>query len=333
MNKIKFGKPYSEIIKIKESFYIENKKHLRKALSINNFYKKQKKRIKCKICNSTKLEKLIISFRINYLSCKKCSHLNGMHDDSSAFRNFLYYDNSGKKYSENYLTDFNFRVKKIYTPKLNFLKSTIKKDFDLLDIGCGAGHFVKSAENLGIKAHGYDPNLTMIKLGQKYLKKNKIIHSEEENFISIIKNAKHKTISMLGVLEHVYNPSEYLKAFKVSNAKYLFFKVPLLSLSTFIENSNQKTFPRQLSGGHTHLFTYDSIIFLIKKFSFKIIGEWWFGTDVPDLYRTILINSKFTKKENYAKHLDNYLSKYIDEMQLVLDRNKKSSEIHMVIKK
>ena len=65
MNKIKFGKPYSEIIKIKESFYIENKKHLRKALSINNFYKKQKKRIKCKICNSTKLEKLIISFRIN----------------------------------------------------------------------------------------------------------------------------------------------------------------------------------------------------------------------------------------------------------------------------
>lgn len=66
---------------------------------------------------------------------------------------------------------------------------------------------------------------------------------------------------MLGVLEHVYNPSEYLKAFKVSNAKYLFFKVPLLSLTTFIENLNQKTFPRQLSGGHTHLFTYDSIIF------------------------------------------------------------------------
>jgi hypothetical protein len=68
-------------------------------------------------------------------------------------------------------------------------------------------------------------------------------------------------------------------------------------------------------------------------FSFKIIREWWFGTDVPDLYRTILINSKFTKKENYEKHLDNYLSKYIDEMQLVLDRNKKSSEIHMIIKK
>jgi len=333
MKIIKFGKSYSELIKIKKSFYTENNVHLKKAISINNFYKKQIKRKSCKICNSTKLEKLFLSFGVEYLSCKKCSHLNGMYEDTSAFRNFLYFDNSGKKYSENYLNDFDYRVNKIYAPKLNFLKSIIKKKFDLIDIGCGAGHFVKSAENQGIKACGYDPNITMLKIGDKYLKKNKIIYAKEKDFPSIIRNAKYETVSMLGVLEHVYDPSQFFKAFKQSKAKYLFFKVPMLSLSSFIENSNKKTFPRQLSGGHTHLFTYNSIIFLMKKFNFKIIGEWWFGTDMADFYRTILTNSKFTKKDNYAKHLDDYFLKFIDQLQLVLDRNKKSSELHIVIKK
>ena len=158
---------------------------------------------------------------------------------------------------------------------------------------------ISACENSNISAIGYDPGKDLVNLGVKFLKKNQIYFSNEKDFLNIIKNTEKKVVSMLGVLEHVYSPNSYLQAFKNSKAKYLFFKVPLLSFSTFLENSNQKVFPRQLSHGHTHLFTYNSIKYMLKKYNFIILGEWWFGTDIPDLLRTLLVNAKYNNKKNY----------------------------------
>ena len=54
---------------------------------------------------------------------------------------------------------------------------------------------------------------------------------------------------------------------------------------------------RQLITSHTHLYTQKSILHMIKKFKFKILGEWWFGSDISDLYRSIIINSNFYNKK------------------------------------
>ena len=41
----------------------------------------------------------------------------------------------------------------------------------MLDLGCGAGHFVKALEQKGISAIGYDTSAVLCKLGNKKLKK------------------------------------------------------------------------------------------------------------------------------------------------------------------
>ena len=82
----------------------------------------------------------------------------------------------------------------------------------------------------------------------------------------------------------------------------------------------------------THSFIYKrSLSFLSKKYNFKIVGEWWFGLDFADLFRTIIVSSKNNKKFN--KLVETYYSKYIDEFQSILDKNKISNEVHLIFKK
>ena len=72
---------------------------------------------------------------------------------------------------------------------------------------------------------------------------------------------------------------------------------------------------------------------MLKKYNFIILGEWWFGTDIPDLLRTLLVNAKYNNKKNYEKYLNLYFANYIDNLQNIIDLNKLSSEVHIVIKK
>ena len=63
------------------------------------------------------------------------------------------------------------RVKNIYLPKVEFLKSVIKKKISLLEIGSGAGHFLKACELKNISAIGYETNNDLVNIGKKKLKK------------------------------------------------------------------------------------------------------------------------------------------------------------------
>jgi hypothetical protein len=99
-----------------------------------------------------------------------------------------------------------------------------------------------------------------------------------------------------------------------------------------IENSFSKVFPRHLSGAHTHLYTYDSIVYFVKKFNLQIVGEWWFGSDFLDLYRSLL-NSKNRDTKIFKQILDKYFLKNIDSFQSILDKKKISSEVHLILKK
>tara|TARA_B100000886_G_scaffold294129_1_gene220494 strand:+ start:3219 stop:4238 length:1020 start_codon:yes stop_codon:yes gene_type:complete len=332
MNKVvKFSKSYGNILKIKKNFYDDNDTNLKKAVNINNEYKKQPLRKCCKNCGSKKLKLFIKNFNIPYKLCLSCGHLNGAYDDTKNFAQKLYTSNDGKKYSKNYLNDFNARVKNIYLPKVNFLKKVVKRKINLLDLGCGAGHFVKALEQKGISATGYDTSKDLCKLGNKKLKKNKIYSVNFEKIYDIIeKHSQFNTLSLIGVLEHLTEPHRLLNSFKRSKIKYLYISVPLFSLSSFLENSFTSVYPRQLSGAHTHLYTEKSLNYLARKYNFKIIGEHWFGTDFPDLMRSLINTGNIVNKKIYSKELYEKFSKFIDNLQSVLDKNKVCSEVHMI---
>ena len=106
----------------------------------------------------------------------------------------------------------------------------------------------------------------LCKVGNQYLKKNKLINqkfSELKNFISNEKTAN--CLVAIGVLEHIENPNEFLKLLKKSKIKYLYISVPLFSLTSLVENSFENVYPRHLSGGYTHLYTKKSIYYFAKK--------------------------------------------------------------------
>jgi len=332
MKKIKYSKNYNNIFNIKNDFYKENEINLKNIYKINSVYSKQKKRTKCKNCNSKLNSKFFTSFGINYTVCGVCKHLNGMNKDTKNFVEFLYQKDSGDNYSKNYLNDFDKRVKNIYLPKVSFLKKIIKKKINIIDIGSGGGHFLRACEIKKILAEGYEPNKQLVKLGKKKLKKNQIYNLDMESIYNKVVKSNANTLSLIGVLEHLEKPNEIITLFKKSKLKYLYISVPLLSLSSFIENSFKNIFPRQLSAGHTHLYTKESLYYLAKKNKLKVIGEWWFGTDFPDLYRS-LINSSNSDLKKYNPLLQKYLFSVINELQHVLDKNKICSEVHMILKK
>ncbi len=330
---VKFSKTYNNIIQIKQSFFSNNNENLKNSLKINRFYKKNPNRTHCKNCLRKSLKKFLKSHLIEYYICKHCGHLNGKYKDTEKFAKNLYTKNSGKNYYKNYLNDYNQRVKKIYLPKVKFLKNVIKKKISLVDIGCGGGHFLKALETQKISAIGFEPSKILSNLGNKKLKRNKIINSNFDEIYKVLKSKKNfNTISMIGVLEHLTDPHKFLRSFKKSNAEYLYISVPLFSLSVFLENSFKSVFPRQLSGGHTHLYTKKSLEKLTKKYNLKVVGEWWFGTDFPDLYRSLINTGNFSDKNNYIKELNRVLFDQIDNLQNVLDKNKMCSEVHMILK-
>ena len=58
-----------------------------------------------------------------------------------------------------------------------------------------------------------------------------------------------------------------------------------------------------------------------KNFKFKTISEWWFGTDILDLFRNF--NLEINKKNKINSELfllNNMFSKIIDNIQLEIDK-------------
>ena len=74
--------------------------------------------------------------------------------------------------------------------------------------------------------------------------------------------------------------------------------------------------------GHTHLYTKKSLNYLAKKYNLKIIGEYWFGTDIPDLMRSLINSGNILNNKIYMKELNNNFSNFVDELQTILDKNK-----------
>jgi 2-polyprenyl-3-methyl-5-hydroxy-6-metoxy-1,4-benzoquinol methylase len=329
-----YSKSYdSKMFKIKKDFYLNNKKNLQSIININNIYKRQTKRDNCQNCEKKINSKDFSSFGIDYIICKKCLHLNGKYQNSNKFAYELYKGEKSKFYSLNYIKDFKGRVESIYRPKVKFLKKIIKDKFTLTDIGSGAGHFLKALEIENIKSSGYETSNHLVKIAKKFIKKNKIELMDFHKINKIIENNKSDCISLIGVLEHLSDPNLAIKSFKESKSKYLYISVPLFSFTTFLEHANPKVFPRQLGGGHTHLYTKKSLYYLFKKYKLNIIGEWWFGTDMPDLYRTLTNNFSSKNSKFFETNFHSFFSNYINEFQHILDKNKVCSEVHIVVKK
>ncbi len=347
MNNIKYGKSFKDIYKIKKSFINENDTYLKRQNSIGNLYKTQPIRKKCKICNrKLYYEKIFNSHNISYTICKYCSHLNGKHEDTYIFTNKVYQLKNKHSYSSRYFEKniklFNNRENKIYKPKVNFIENYFskKKNFpSIIEVGSGSGYFLSALSKSKFKNfHGYEISKDQVEYGKKILKKkninpNILKYSTQNNLLKIVKETNNELLVLIGVLEHMYYPREFLQIIKKNlNIKYIYIAVPLFSLSTIIESSFDRVHNKHLGGTHTHLFTEKSLNYLLNKVNFFSVREWWFGSDFLDLFRSFLVTTKQKNNKLLIKEINKNMN-FIDDFQLILDKNKMSSSIHILYKR
>lgn len=323
-----YSKESQPIREIKQPFVDDNDRLLNETLELNRLYLEQEPRTECKNCGDSLGPKLFESFDIPYTICSTCGHLNGMHEDSQEFLDYLYSQGNGDNYKESYINNYDNRVAEIYIPKVDFLTKVVG-ECRVSDVGCGAGHFLKACEYRGIEGVGIDPNASLIDIGKSQLKFNKIHLADSNEFEGFIESAD-SVVSMIGVLEHLQEPNKAIEAFKRSNAKYLYISVPLFSLSVAIEHSFPQVFPRHLRGPHTHLYTEQSLRYMIDRYGLRSEGEWWFGSDMMDLYRSLHV---LTKDTTFDPILYHKLGAYIDKLQAVLDQEHDCSEVHLILSK
>ena len=349
----KFSKSLGDIASIKQSFSDNNDTMLANAKRINNSYLNQSLRGECKTCQSPISRDAVdfVNHGVEYTICENCGHLNGIYDDSEDFCNQLYVADSGSNYSQNYLKDYSTRVENIYLPKLDFLVSSLEEeqnisieDISISDFGCGGGHFVCAAKKRGVKAQGFDVSQDLIDLASSAFQELSgtdcpnpfhVVHDEVELLEKMI-SSKSTVASFIGVLEHLRHPLRFFEAFKSSQTKYLYLSVPLFSLSCMIENVFPTVFPRQLSGGHTHLYSHSSLKYILGKYSFREISSWHFGTDAMDLRRSMLVSmvkNGCSERMLRVFQQDLFSSETLEQIQNVIDNHLVASEVHMLIAK
>ncbi|AOP32578.1 hypothetical protein A0128_01005 [Leptospira tipperaryensis] len=342
-----YGKPSAPLLLQKKSFIEENSKHLNNQRNIAAVYIQQPIRENCKNCNHVLMEKNdFIKDRIAYKICSNCSHLNGANEDTNEFCETAYSNDDGKNYAENYdsenIESYNYRVASIYVPKVEFLITSLRSDnvdpykLEFLDFGAGSGYFVKALDSVGLKnVFGTEVSKVQVSLGNKMIGRDALrIHNLQDTAEALSKTSAN-VVSMIGVLEHLQDPRGAIRAIqKNDNIKYFFISVPLFSLSVYIEIISKNRFHRQLHGTHTHLYTEASIEYLAKEFQFDIISQWWFGTDMVDLYRNIYIDLEETGgSDSLRSHYLSMMKSILDAMQLEIDKKHYSSEVHVLFKK
>ena len=341
---VRYGKPSADLIAIKQSFFRENAQHLAHSREIGAIYRRQPLRTKCKCCDGALDGIGFTKQDIEYVLCARCGHLNGRHEDTAEFCRTVYTADDGKDYAANYAVGdreaFDRRIEVIYLPKACFLIDGLRNAGETpealayADVGAGSGYFVGAMRAAGLdRAVGYEVSGAQCALASAMVGQGSIQRLDLDGEATLVGGLDADVVSLIGVLEHVRDPRALLAALRDNpKVRYLYLSVPLFSPSVYFEMVFPGAMQRQLSGGHTHLFTESSLDWMCREFGFGRVAEWWFGTDLVDLYRSVLVGLEADPAlRAIANSWTTSWAGAIDDMQLALDRRKLSSEVHMLL--
>ena len=230
----------------------------------------------CPICQSQHIESFLEakdytvsgeSFKI--VQCRNCDFLF-TNPRPSAQEAGTYYQ------SENYISHSNTNegiINKLYhwvrtitlRQKTNWI-STYKQSNQLLDIGCGNGHFLNACKQAGWKVMGMELDPKTSEQARQNTSEKIVNHLHE-----ITADEKFQVISLWHVLEHVYELDEYFQFFK----SHLKTSGKLLLALPNPKSHDAEKFKAYWAAydvpRHIHHFTPKSIELLANKYGFKLV--------------------------------------------------------------
>ena len=203
--------------------------------------------------------------------CPDCGHLNGGHEDTDAFVAQLYTNSDSKGLASDYRVEdvetYRRRVADIYLPKIDFLMEALHEEglspdeMSYADLGAGSGYLVQAFLSREIeKVIGYEVSPPQVALANAMIPGERIkLHSLDE-ISEIAGTVCADVVTLIGVIQHLRHPQLLLESLREnSNVRYIYFSVPIFSPCIFFEMVFSSVMQRQLSGGHTHLYTESSI--------------------------------------------------------------------------
>ena len=226
-------------------------------------------------------------------------------------------------------------LKLIFDEKLDYLESKIKrKTKSILDIGSGTGFFLKRAKERGWIVNGVEPN----KIAAKYSEKMGVpVIPDFFHNVNIKNSEKYDAINLTQVLEHVYNPIEFLKkchrllksggiiVIEAPNDYNPLQKIVQKSLKkeeywlTVLTKSRSRTdsFNQTSKIDHVNYFNFFSLKRLLTKLKFKVVYQQ--STFPLELF--LLMGDDYLKNEKIGKKIN---QKRINlEMNLMAEKNGK----------
>lgn len=347
-----YAKSMSRLLFLKK-FFLDSEfeeKEIRLEKKIGDIYKSQEKRKKCKICQSDINESrlLFVKRGISYYICNECGHVNGEFDDPFSYASELAEAALGMAgsndvvYSDNSEEDRLKRINVIYKPKIEYLMQTLRQcgeepeKLSYTEVGAGGGHLITAMKDMGlVNSIGLEASKNLVESANKNYGSKVLEHVGDLSLESLCSQINGNVAILIFVLEHITWPREIFEHFsKNENTKYVFFSVPLFNPAVLMDVANDDISGRTTGFSHTHFFTEKSLNWLCKNFNFEIISKWWFGSDSLDLYRTILHKLKKQKQpELLIEMCKQMFEEGLDDIQAAYDKNRLSSEIHLIAKK
>ena len=314
-----------------------NKQNQISKIVAKNFLKAKKKdkikTSKCIICGSKNLRFATSVFSIEYIQCKKCSHVMRKY---SYTRDFLlkfwkkkgdviavHSDKGQQKYRKKFLS----------MPKVEqVLKySKKKKNFNWLDCGCGNGEFLESVRKKGAKEFGFDLNEKDIKFAKK--KKLKVIRADMKDFDNFNNNSiKFDVVSATGYFDVINDPDKELKIVNKNMNRNGIMMIDVPNYES-VTHDMIRLFPnesiRHLSAAQRSSFTLKSLKYFLNKNGFKPIFRWVYGLDLYMIMNYLTLKNKDVERSKVMS----VLVKRYNDFQKIFDEEKTSGTLFIIAKK
>lgn len=300
-------------------------------------------RARCIVCEGNLQNSDIFLHRdIPFKHCTRCGHIQTAQEPDEHYEQAasmaLGYEGI---YPELNQKDYQSRCERIYAPKADWifesLAETSRKPADLkwCDLGCGAGYFLKSLQNVGCsQIRGLDVDKHNLDIAQKMLDED-VVSLNPYSFDQSIANVEADIYTAFFVLEHIRDTSKVIKALSEKPPGTLFaFSVPVFGFIALMESIIKDHYPRSLDAMmHTQIYTEQSLAFLVEEAGYEMVSEWVFGQDMIDIHRFMNVNLARQYPEKLCRDSMAKIEELIDPMQSAIDRAHFADARHILVVK
>jgi hypothetical protein len=298
--------------------------------------RKSFKHVNCPACNKAKKEYLFNKNGFKYYNCINCNTFYITPRPNDKLLSIFYKNSELYKFWNNFIFPDTERVrnKKIFLPRVKKIIQLCKKHKisrkKIIDVGAGYGTFCKIMKDKKFfkDVIAVEPNIDGSKkcIAKKIITLNLSIENLSKKHLRNV-----GVFTLFEVIEHLYNPYNFLKKINKMCSKNIFVICTCPNGMGFdISFLGKKS--DAVDHEHLNYFNPHSIKILAKKTGFKVLDVITPGVLDVDILKNKFTSNLFKNKNNFLKQI--FFDPIVaDNLQDFLIKNKLSSNMWVVLKK